>query len=70
LPEVEPQLLSHIPALPPQVPWDPYIQHYYADCDLYGRMIEYGYNLVNCDVGMVFNMHTLLEPGLADKIKQ
>jgi hypothetical protein len=52
------------------VPWDPYIQHYYADCDLYGRMIKYGYTTVDCDVGMVFNMHILLEPSVADKLRR
>jgi hypothetical protein len=56
--------------LPPQVPWDPYIQHYYADCDLYGRMIRYGHTIEECNVGMVFNMPILLEPVLADKLKK
>jgi hypothetical protein len=55
---------------PAQVPWDPYIQHYYADCDLYGRMIRYGHTIEECSVGMVFNMPILLEPGLANQLKK
>jgi hypothetical protein len=51
-----------------QVPWDPYIIHYYADCDLYGRMLVNGRTHHHCTVGPVFNMHHVLDSGAADKL--
>jgi hypothetical protein len=58
------------PATPSsQVPWDPYIQHYYADCDLYGRMVSHGHTTQDCNVGMVFNMLVLLDPALSEQLR-